>query len=83
LNLFYTLFLGLLNLRGADIPYHPFFLSYLIVNSTSFELFVEEGKISDEIRNELKLVGGEIFPYENVPDHLESHVWSAIIQAQR
>ncbi len=44
----------LLNIRSADVPHTPFMLSFAILNAGGeVELFVEEEKISPELRNHL------------------------------
>jgi len=67
----------LLNLRGADVPHCPVLQAFVLVhsqNSTSNEdaagttatLFVDAGKVSDELRTELLASGVEIAPYEDI-----------------
>ncbi|PGH03347.1 hypothetical protein AJ80_08707 [Polytolypa hystricis UAMH7299] len=43
----------LLNLRGNDIPYNPVFFSYAIVTASSTDLYVDEGKLTPEVRQHL------------------------------
>jgi len=40
----------LLNLRGKDIPYNPFFYGYIIVTMDDVTVFVDQDKMSDEVK---------------------------------
>lgn len=44
----------LLNVRGDDVEYFPLLLSYTIVKLDSVDLFVDERKLNDEIKDEFK-----------------------------
>jgi Xaa-Pro aminopeptidase len=46
--------IGLLNLRGSDIPYNPVFFAYVIVTSSDVEIFINLKKLSDSVRDSLK-----------------------------
>lgn len=39
----------LLNLRGSDVPFNPVFLAHLLIDDKSASLFVDPGKVADEI----------------------------------
>lgn len=65
---------GLLNLRGNDIPSAALFLSFVIVKTDMFELFVDSTKVSPEIRGLIEQDSGRIYPYEQVTDRLENLV---------
>jgi len=43
----------LFNLRGADVPFNPIFLAHALVTPTRATLFVADGKISPELREQL------------------------------
>ncbi|WP_070250725.1 aminopeptidase P family protein [Duganella phyllosphaerae] len=43
----------LFNLRGADVPFNPVFLAHALVTATRATLFVADGKISPELREQL------------------------------
>lgn len=53
----------LTNLRGADVPYNPVFLSHLLLSQQGGTLFVGEGKISPELADDLKRDGILVAPY--------------------
>ncbi|KAL4784626.1 hypothetical protein BJX76DRAFT_347642 [Aspergillus varians] len=55
----------LLNLRGSDIPYNPVFFSYCIVTPTTVELYIEDEKLTPEVKAHL---GGDVIikPYDSI-----------------
>lgn len=53
----------LLNLRGSDVAYNPVFLAYLIVDVETAALFVDEAKLSAELRSSLERDGVNVRPY--------------------
>ena len=58
------------NLRGADIEFNPVFISYAVIEKEKAHLFIDTGKITDEVRRHLgNLV--EVHPYEDIKGHLE------------
>ena len=56
----------LLNLRGDDIDFFPLLLSYAIVKMDSVELYVDDSKLNDQIREELAKVNANIHPYNEI-----------------
>ncbi|WP_270970399.1 aminopeptidase P family protein [Campylobacter upsaliensis] len=62
----------LTNLRGADVEYNPVFLSHLLIKQNETLLFVDEGKISSALKEELKSEGVLICAYESVIKELKS-----------
>lgn len=55
----------LFNLRGSDVPFNPIFFAYAIVTLQTSTLFVNEDKLSDEIRAFLPRET-QILPYSNI-----------------
>ncbi|KAJ4987464.1 xaa-pro aminopeptidase [Stagonosporopsis vannaccii] len=55
----------LFNLRGNDIPYNPVFFSYAVITPTAATLYVDEGKLPQQVKDHLgdKV---EIRPYEAI-----------------
>ncbi|KAL3471405.1 hypothetical protein BJX99DRAFT_250495 [Aspergillus californicus] len=55
----------LLNLRGSEIPYNPVFFSYCIVTPTTVELYIEDEKLTPEVKAHL---GGDVIikPYDSI-----------------
>jgi len=55
----------LFNIRGSDISYNPVAISYAVITNTKAYLFIDNGKISQEVKAHL----GEtviIIPYEDI-----------------
>lgn len=55
-----------LNIRGDDIDYFPLLLSYAIITPEDYHLYVDDAKLSDEIRGHLAELGVTLHPYNNV-----------------
>ncbi|KAL6233842.1 hypothetical protein BDW75DRAFT_231636 [Aspergillus navahoensis] len=55
----------LLNLRGSDIPYNPVFISYCIVTPTTVELYIDDEKLTPEVKAHL---GDDVIikPYDSI-----------------
>ena len=67
-----------LNLRGNDVEYNPVFLSYLLVHDGGAILFIDERKVSDEVREYLRQENVKVRGYNDlkrfIADHAESMV---------
>ena len=61
----------LTNLRGADVEYNPVFLSHLLIKQNETLLFVDEGKISGALKEELESEEILIYAYESVIEELK------------
>ncbi len=59
-----------LNLRGSDISYNPFFLSYLIIGQAENLLFINETKVSSEIKQQLEADQVKLMPYDSLTSYL-------------
>lgn len=64
----------LLNLRGNDIEYNPFVLSYAIISMEEVLLFADISKFSNEIKNYFNKNGVRIFDYFGFYNYLENIV---------
>lgn len=62
-----------LNLRGTDVHCVPVFVSYLLVASDKVSLFVDETKISSEVRAYLESNGVSIYKYNKVEEGLKAY----------
>lgn len=62
----------MLNLRGADIDYNPFFVSYLLVAQDRVLLFVDADKISAEVRDYLESLRVEVCGYNDWKEVLKA-----------
>eukprot|EP00116_Pleurobrachia_bachei_P003216 sb/3463478/ len=56
----------LYNLRGSDVNYNPVFYSFAIVTPDSSTLFVDEGRVGEEVRSSLTETSTKIQPYNAV-----------------
>lgn len=62
-----------LNLRGTDVHCVPVFVSYLLIASDKVSLFVDEAKVSSEIRAYLESNGVSIYKYDKVEEGLKAY----------
>ncbi len=56
----------LLNVRGDDIDFFPLLLSYAIVNRDTVELYVDDSKLNERIREEFQKNQVRIHPYNGI-----------------
>jgi len=54
----------LFNLRGSDIEYNPVFFAYAVVTHDSATLYINEKKLTKEVKDHLH--GVKIAPYEDI-----------------
>lgn len=52
------------NLRGQDVTYNPVFLAFLMITSSSVTLFIDENKITSEVKKYLSDNKVTVFPYD-------------------
>lgn len=62
-----------LNLRGTDVHCNPVFVSYLLIASDKVSLFVDETKVSAEVRAYLEAHGVSLYNYNMVEDGLKAY----------
>lgn len=62
-----------LNLRGTDVHCVPVLVSYLLIASDKVSLFVDEAKVSSEIRAYLESNGVSIYKYNKVEEGLKAY----------
>ena len=55
-----------LNIRGNDIEFFPLVLSYAIIKKNSFELYIDERKLDDNLKALLKKEGVNLHPYNAI-----------------
>lgn len=72
-----------LNLRGDDIPYNPFIISFLLLRTTGAHVFyVHKEQLSESILAYLDELGISVAPYDEAPRELEGETpisyWRAI-----
>ncbi len=61
-----------LNLRGADVPYNPVFLSFLLIGRESATLFIDPRKLDSEILRTLDAAGVAVQSYDAVASVVSS-----------
>ena len=61
-----------LNIRGGDILFTPVILSYLYINRDNVVLFVDEEKITEDVKNHLDKIGVTVKKYEEVFDFVKN-----------
>ncbi|GAA0738509.1 aminopeptidase P family N-terminal domain-containing protein [Clostridium oceanicum] len=70
----------LLNIRGDDIEFFPLILSYVIVTMDELHLFINEAKLSDEIKSTLKENGlTALHPYNDIYDAVKKFSDSDVV----
>lgn len=62
-----------LNLRGSDVHCNPVFVSYLLISSTKVSLFVDEKKISEEVKSYLLKHDVQLYKYNKVEEALKKY----------
>lgn len=55
-----------LNIRGNDIDFFPLVLSYGIITMDSFELYIDERKLDDELKARFAKDGVNLHPYNDI-----------------
>lgn len=64
-----------LNLRGRDIPYNPVFHAYLFISLTDAILFVDQTKLTDDIKDYLRSIDVEPREYNDLWTFLRRPQW--------
>lgn len=62
-----------LNLRGTDVHCNPVFVSYLLIESDKVSLFVDDNKLSPEVKQYLQDSQVSLYKYNKVEKCLESY----------
>lgn len=62
-----------LNLRGTDVYCNPVFVSYLLIESDKVSLFVDDNKLSPEVKQYLQDNQVSLYNYNKVEKCLESY----------
>ncbi len=60
----------LTNLRGSDVDYNPVFLAHMLIDEQTATLFVDNNKVSSDIKQSLQESGIELADYEAVQSAL-------------
>lgn len=63
----------LLNLRGSDVHCNPVFVAYSLISTNDVILFVDEAKLSSDVRVYLASQNVVVKPYDKVADELRKY----------
>lgn len=61
----------ILNIRGNDIEFFPLVLSYGLITMDSMELYIDENKLSAEIKADLAKAGVNLHPYNAIYEDIK------------
>ena len=61
----------LLNLRGGDVDFTPVAIAFAFIGANNRELFIDEDKVTDEVRQHLKNCGVKVRDYDDIVRFLE------------
>ena len=61
----------LLNLRGNDVAFTPVAIAFAYISRDNKELFIDENKVTDEVRKHLKDCGIRVRNYDDIVHFLE------------
>ena len=61
----------LLNLRGNDVDFTPVAIAFAFISHDNKELFIDENKVTDEVRQHLKDCGVRVRKYDDIVHFLE------------
>ena len=62
-----------LNLRGTDVHCNPVFVSYLLISTDKISLFVDERKLTEEVRKYLTANNVSVYKYNKVEEGLRDY----------
>ena len=60
-----------LNIRGNDIEFFPLVLSYAVITMDKMDLYINEAKLSDEIKGHLADTGVVLHPYNDIYEDIK------------
>ncbi len=62
----------LMNIRGGDVPNTPVVTAYVLVSQTGCQLFIDHGKVSSDVEEELKADNIEVLDYDSIEKAIAS-----------
>lgn len=62
-----------LNLRGSDVHCNPVFVSYLLIDTKTTTLFINDEKLTPEVKTYLSAQGVQTAPYNHIKDALRNY----------
>ena len=60
-----------LNIRGDDIDFFPLVLSYALMDANEYHLYIDERKLSDEIKAHFEKDGVVLHPYNDIYEDIK------------
>lgn len=63
----------LTNLRGSDVEYNPVLVSYMIVTGEDAVLYIDDCKLTDEVKSYLQSQGISVAPYSGIWQALKEY----------
>ena len=63
-----------LNLRGSDVHCNPVFVSYLLIDTKTITLFINDEKLTPDVKAYLTAQGVQTAPYNHIKDALRNYV---------
>jgi Xaa-Pro aminopeptidase len=69
----------MLNIRGRDIACNPLTIAYSVISHNKCTLFIDERKISIEVRAQLEKAAVDIKPYDSIAEFLEEIVDGTVL----
>lgn len=63
----------LTNLRGSDVEYNPVLVSYMVVTDESAVLYIDDCKLTDDVRRYLRSQGISVAPYSGIWQALKEY----------
>lgn len=73
----------LLNIRGNDVKFNPVALAYCLVHEDYTNLYIDENKVSKEVREKLYNEGVNIYSYEGIYEDIKKLDGKVIIDENR
>lgn len=73
----------LTNLRGADVPYNPVFLSYLLISPTQAILFTDAHKLDENTHEILQAACIQLANYHDIAQHIGTLSGSLMIDSNK
>ena len=62
-----------LNLRGSDVHCNPVFVSYLLIDTKTTSLFINDEKLTPDVKAYLTAQGVQTAPYNHIKDALRNY----------
>ncbi|MBF1080795.1 MAG: aminopeptidase P family N-terminal domain-containing protein, partial [Prevotellaceae bacterium] len=62
-----------LNLRGSDVHCNPVFVSYLLISQNTTTLFIDDNKLTPDVRSYLSAEGVQTAPYNSIKEALRRY----------